>query len=144
MRFLFEAGFEIAYMSPNDPLGCLETDWREYLQDRGHRICRTPPRMSVVRSRNGRKARYRWLLLVGQGLKRVLGKSELSSIRQHVEQAKSLREATYLVVGFVQEPQRIIVLPAEAALGDRCVYSDKGGIAWHHQDCRSLQKGQDE
>lgn len=77
---LFETGFAIASMHPNDPLGCLETDWREYLQDRGHHICRTPPRMSVVRSRNGRKARYRWPLLAGQGLKQVLGRWELSGI----------------------------------------------------------------
>jgi hypothetical protein len=86
----------------------------------------------MIRSRNDKKNRYRLLLLVGQNRKRPLSNSELSKIHYHLKQAKREKEAAYLVVGFLQKPRRIIVLPANSALEARCVYSDKGGIAWDY------------
>jgi len=117
-------------MNLNNVLGCLEAKWRNYLKQRGHCIYKSGSYLRVVRSRNGKKARYRWLLLTGHGPRRILSKSEQSNIRQHLRQAKTQQAATYLVVGFIQEPRRIIVLPAKAALNAQCVRSDKGGIAW--------------
>jgi len=84
----------------------------------------------VVRSRDGSKVRYRWLLLVGEQPIRRLNKSERVEIRHHLNQAKKERERAYLVVGFRRAPRRIVVLPADAALKARRVRSDKGGIAW--------------
>ena len=117
-------------MNLNDTLQCLEADWRKYLGNRGHYTCRTETCLRAVRSRNSKKARYRWVLLIGRGPRRILSESEQSNIRWHVRQAKTQKEAAYLVVGFVQEPRRIIILPADAALKAKCVRSDKGGIAW--------------
>lgn len=57
--------------------------------------------------------------------------SELRNIRSHLRQAKQKKENVYLVVGFVHEPKRIVVLPADAALKAKCINSDKGGIDWN-------------
>ena len=117
-------------MNPDDVLGCLEAKWQNYLEERGHYIYKTGSNHCVVRSRNSNNVRYRWLLLVGQYPKRILSKLEQAYIHRHLGQAETKKEATYLVVGFMQEPRRIIVLPANTALRVRCVRSDKGGIAW--------------
>ena len=117
-------------MNTGDALGCLESKWRDYLENKGHRIHKSGSYLSVVRSRNSKKDRYRWLLLIGQGLKRTLSKSEISNIHQHLREAKLRKEVTFLVVGFVKEPSSIVVLPVDAALKGGLVRSDKGGIAW--------------
>jgi len=111
-------------------MGCLESKWRDYLENRGHRIHKSGSYLSIVRSRNSKKDRYRWLLLIGHGLKRAFSKPELSNIRQHLREAKLRKEVTFLVIGFVKEPSSIVVLPADAALKAGLVRSDKGGIAW--------------
>ena len=117
-------------MNLNDVLSCLEAKWRNYLEEHEHRIYQAGSSLDVIRSRNSDKARFRWLLLIGEQPVHRLNKPEQAYIHQHLKRAKTQKEATYLVVGFVQEPRRIIVLPADAALKARCVRSDKGGIAW--------------
>jgi hypothetical protein len=119
-----------APMSLNDILGCVESKWRMYLKQRGHYIYKTRNSNRVIISRNSNKAKYRWLLLTGKGSRRVLTKSEQAYIRQHIQQTKVRKETPYLVIGFVQEPRRVVILPAESALKARYVRSDKGGIAW--------------
>jgi hypothetical protein len=54
------------------------------------------------------------------------------SVHQHLKEASMYEEATYLVVGFTQEPRRIVVLPVDKALKAGCIRSDKGGIAWDY------------
>ncbi len=131
MRCPYEVAFKIALMNQNDILHCLEVGWLKYLQNRGHYIYHQGGTyLPVIRSRNHKKGRYRWLLLVGHGLKRTLSKPELSNVRQNLRQAKREKEVTYLVVGFTQEPRRIVILPAGSALKTGYVHSDKGGIAW--------------
>ena len=117
-------------MNLRHTLDCLEAKWLEYLRQRGHYIYKARPCMHGIRSRNGKKVRYRWLLLAGQGSKHTFNGFELSNVRRHLKQAEKLGEAAYLVVGFAQGPRRIIVLPAEAALNARHVFADRGGIAW--------------
>ena len=119
-------------MNLNDALACLEAKWRNYVEERGHYIYKTGGDLSVVRSRNANKVRYCWLLLVGHCPDRLLSRSEHADIRYHLRQAKQKKEKVYLVVGFVHEPRRIVVLPADAALKAGRVHSDKGGIYW---DC---------
>ena len=117
-------------MNPDDALGCLESKWRDYLEERGHFVYQTRTCQPAIRSRKGKKARYRWLLLIGHDPRRILSKSEQSNVRRHLRQAKTQKEVTYLVVGFIQEPGRIIILPANSALKAQCFRSDTGGIAW--------------
>jgi hypothetical protein len=117
-------------MNLDDALGCLETEWRDYLEERGHRIHYIGSCFRILKSRNHKKARYRWLLLVSEVSKRLFSKEEQGYIRHQLSQAKTLKEATYLVAGFVKEPSRIIVIPARAALKAGHIRSDKGGIAW--------------
>ena len=119
-------------MKPNPILSCLEAAWCDYLEQRGHRICRSIIRQPVIRSRNGRKARYRWLLLAGRRTIKMIDRSERADIRYHIGRAKEAKEDVYLVVGFPEEPRRIIVLPADKALRTRVVRSDKGGIDWEY------------
>jgi len=108
----------------------LVTKWRDYLEVCDHHVYRTKSSLRVIRSRNGKRGRYLWLLLTGHGPERILSKTEQSDIRWHLEQARKLKENTYLVVGFTQEHGRIIILPAKAAMKTQCIRSDKGGIEW--------------
>ncbi|MGA2916616.1 MAG: hypothetical protein ABSE89_11380 [Sedimentisphaerales bacterium] len=117
-------------MSFNQHLSCLQSKWQELLENRGHRIYHSSYHPDIIRSRNGFRKRYRWILLTGEDAKRTLTKTEQLHIRHHLKQAEAQRETAYLVVGFVEEPRRIIVLPARMALNASFVRSDKGGIAW--------------
>jgi hypothetical protein len=68
--------------------------------------------------------------LIGCDPKRELTRSEQAYIRRHIRQARLHKETTYLVAGFIEEPKRIIAIPARAALKAGYIRSDKGGIAW--------------
>jgi hypothetical protein len=117
-------------MDLNQAMSCLKAKWQELLEHRGHNIYQKQTSPNVIRSRSGFKKRYRWILLTGGDTKRTLTKSEQLHIRHHLKQAEAQRETAYLVVGFVGEPRRIIVLPATTVLNASFVRSDKGGIAW--------------
>jgi len=108
----------------------LKEKWLDCLSKQGHYILNRDGTITIVRSRNGKKGRYRWLLQVSENPTRVFSRSELAGIRQHLRQAKQAKESTYIVVGFLIEPRRIVVVPAAAALKAGCVRSGKGGIAW--------------
>jgi hypothetical protein len=114
-----------------DTLYHLETKWRDYLKERGDQVSQEARHFTVLTRRNHKKQRYRWLLLSSAGHSKLTpGKSCRAEIHYHLRQAKTRKEATYLVVGFTKEPRRIVVLPANAALKARCIRPDKGGIAW--------------
>jgi hypothetical protein len=117
-------------MNPNSTQGCLKAKWRELLDKGGHHIHLKTSHRNIIRSRNGFKKKYRWILLTGEDAKHTLTKSEQLHIRHHLKQAEAGLETAYLVVGFIGEPKRIVVLPAGTALNVSSVRSDKGGIAW--------------
>lgn len=117
-------------MNPNGMLGCLEARWRKLLEQRGHYIYRKIIHPNVIRSRNDSKKRYRWLLRIEDSPTRHLSKSERAEIQQHLRQAKRCKEIAYLVIGFTQEPKRIVAIPAVVALEAGYISSNKGGIAW--------------
>jgi hypothetical protein len=108
----------------------LEQKWREYLERRGHRLNKRAPQPGTILFRNAKRKRYRWLLLIGDRHVRRLSGSEAAIVREHLWEARRKKEQCYLVVGFLREPRRIVVIPAAAALKSRCIRSDKGGIAW--------------
>ena len=68
-------------MDLDDTLYWLEVDLLNYLEYKGHYVYhRGGDHLPVMRSSNHKKGRYRWLFLAGHGLKRILSKSEMSSI----------------------------------------------------------------
>jgi hypothetical protein len=117
-------------MTLDRQLSCLNAKWQELLDRGDHRIYHIANHPNIIRSHNGFRKRYRWILLIGENSKRTLTKSEQLYIRHHLRRAEAQRETAYLVVGFMQEPKRIIVLPARTVLNISFVRSDKGGIAW--------------
>ncbi len=117
-------------MNLNGMLDCLKTAWQNYLEKRSHQVRQNTGHLCVLKSRDQEKQRYRWLIFVAKLPILEISKSEQAEIRQHLKQAKSHKETAYLVIGFTQEPRRIVILPAEAALKTGFVRSDKGGIAW--------------
>ena len=117
-------------MSDRTMLDLLRDSWLACLLKDCHRVAGARGATIVIRSRNGKNRRYRWLLWVSDGPTRRFSRSEQADICQHLAQAKRHREAAYLVVGFLPEPRRIVVLPASAAMRAGYVRSDKGGIAW--------------
>lgn len=117
-------------MDSNAALRCLEVSWRGYLEEKGHYVYESKRAPGAISSRNSKKNRYRWLLLAAQTPYRILTRYELLNVRRHLRQAKAGNEAVYLVVGFQQDPRRIVAVPAKTVLKTRRIYSDKGGIAW--------------
>jgi len=117
-------------MDSNQARSCLKASWQRLLENRGHYIYRKTIHPNVIRSRNGSKKRYRWLLQIENSPTRRLSKSEQDYIRYHIKQAKSRREIAYLVIGFTQEPRRIVAILAKTALKAGQIRCDKGGIAW--------------
>jgi hypothetical protein len=117
-------------MSDRIMLDLLKDSWLACLLKDCHRVAGESGATAVIRSRNGKNRRYRWLLWVSEGRTRRFSRSEQAGVRRHIAQAKRHREAAYLVVGFLPEPRHIVVLPASAAMRAGCVRSDKGGIAW--------------
>ena len=117
-------------MSDRIMLDLLKDSWLACLLKDCHRVAGESGATAVIRSRNGNNRRYRWLLWVSEGPTRTFSRSERADIRLHLSQARRLRETLYLVVGFLPEPRRIVVVPASAAVRAGCVRSDKGGIAW--------------
>ena len=111
-------------------LDVLRDSWLACLLKESHRVAGGRGATALVRSRNGNNRRYRWLLWVSDSPTRTFSRYEQADICRHLAQAKRHREAAYLVVGFLPEPRRIVVLPASAAMRAGCVRSDKGGIAW--------------
>ena len=117
-------------MDSSAALRCLEVSWQGYLEEKGHDIYEGNRVPRAILSRDSRKERYRWLLLVAETPYRIISGHELMNIRRHLREAEAGNEAVYLVVGFRQDPRRIVVVPARTVLKTRCVLSDKGGIAW--------------
>jgi len=117
-------------MVPNSLFTCLRAKWLNYLINSNHSIYIGDTEFYIIRSRDCNNKRYRWLLLLGYSPKRVLNIPERRMIHRHIRKAKTRKEKLYLVVGFTQEPARIIILPAVAALKSRYISSDKGGIDW--------------
>ena len=59
-----------------------------------------------------------------------LNRPDTTAIRQCLRESRHRKEQCYLVVGFLQEPRRVAVVPAAAALKTQRIRSDVGGIAW--------------
>jgi hypothetical protein len=59
-----------------------------------------------------------------------LNRPDTTAIHQCLRESRHRKEQCYLVVGFLREPGRIVVVPAAAALKARRIRSDKGGLAW--------------
>ena len=117
-------------MNQNWELHCLRVKWVDYLQQRGHRICQTAINNNIIKSSNHIKTKYRWLLYISDCCEHKFNSAEKALIRRYVKQAGAQKESIYLVIGFTQEPRRVVILPADAAVKAGCVSSDKGGIAW--------------
>jgi hypothetical protein len=117
-------------MNLNGELGCLKAKWLELLDNGGHNIHLKANQPNIIRSRNGSKKRYRWILLTGEDVRRTLTKLEQLHIRLHLRKAEAQFEQAYLVIGFMTEPKKIVVLPARTALNASFVHSNKGGIVW--------------
>ena len=117
-------------MSDRITLDLLRDSWLACLLRECHRVAGGRGTAAVIRSKSSNSHRYRWLLWVSEYPTRNLNGAEQALIRRHLGQARRSRESVYLVVGFVQEPRRIVVVPAEAGLKAGRVQSGKGGIAW--------------
>lgn len=117
-------------MNPDGKLGSLKAKWQELLDKSGHNIRQKRTSPDVISSRNGFRKKYRWILMTSENARRTFTKFEQSHIRHNLKQAQAQLETAYLVVGFVEEPRKIIVIPAKTALNASFVRSDKGGITW--------------
>ena len=111
------------------PANYLKARWRKYLEEKGHFIYKTA-RHNIIRSRNRTPTKYHWLFLTGQGRKRILNKADRLRIREYLNKIRKPDHSVYLVVGFVSEPDRIVIIPASRALANGYVSSEKGGIDW--------------
>lgn len=104
--------------------------WACYLQRRGHRVKVISGAPDMLRARNGRGERYRWLLLHAKGSTRRLTAIEHEHIQRQLRRAEKTREQVYVVVVFDRANRRVVMLPAARAARIGRVHADKGGIAW--------------
>jgi hypothetical protein len=109
-------------------LVCLRSKWKAYIQRHGHTTA-SREHLNVIRSFDEKGRCYRWLLLVSNTPEHRLSRSERGFVRMHLRGAKK-GERVYLVVGFPNEPGRMVALPGQNALAAGRLYSDRAGIAW--------------
>jgi len=117
-------------MADGYPLGSLEDSWLTLLVEQGHDPLAQPLQLGVMHFRNGKGKTFRWLLILSSEAVRVLSTEEKALIRWHVSQARKIGERAFLVVGFLSEPKRIVVMLASRALRAAGIWKDRGGIAW--------------
>jgi hypothetical protein len=117
-------------MGDHIQLDLLRDWWLAYLLRQGHHVVGEPESIVVIRSRNGRRKPYRWLLMTCEGPARGLTREEHGRLRKEIALASRSQERPYVVVGFTGEPRRIVAIPTSSALAARVVRSDRGGIAW--------------
>jgi hypothetical protein len=109
-------------------LRCLRKQWEEHLLRHGHFVRQmSDPR--VLRSCDRRGECHRWLLLVGNRPEHRLRRWEQDFIRIHLRDRRE-EDKVYLVVGFSDEPGRIVALPARTALKAGHIDADRAGVAW--------------
>jgi hypothetical protein len=108
----------------------LRDSWLACLGSRGHRVAAVPEDIVVIRSRNGSRKSFRWVLTTSDEPARVFSTDERRRLRSEIALATRSREKPFVVVGFSREPRRIVAIPASAALAAGVIRSDRGGIAW--------------
>ena len=117
-------------MSDDDQIDLLRDSWLSYLLKQSHDVAGEPESIIVIRSRNGKRKPYRWLLMTSDEPARVFRIDERRRLRSEIARATRSREKPFVVVGFSREPRRIVAIPAPAALAAGVVRSDRGGIVW--------------
>jgi len=111
-------------------LDLLRDWWLAYLLRQGHKVLDTHGYIVVIRSRNGSRRRFRWLLMACEEPACAFSREERARLRREIALASRSREKPYLVVGFTGELRRIVAIPTSSALAAGVVRSDRGGIAW--------------
>ncbi len=106
-------------------------EWTSYLEQRGHRVRRTRGGLCMLLSRNGRAARYRWLLIHVEGSMRRLTPIEREQIGREHRRGQKAGEQVYIVVRFSRPVDTVIVLSADKAVRSSRLSAGKGGIPWH-------------
>ena len=111
-------------------LELLRDSWLAYLLGQGHRVVEAQGNIVVIRSRNGSRRRFRWLLMACEEPARAFSREERARLRREIALALRSQEKPYIVVGFAGKSRRIVVIPASSAVAAGVVRSDRGGIAW--------------
>jgi hypothetical protein len=111
-------------------LELLRDSWLAYLLGQGHRVVEAQGNIVVIRSRNGSRRRFRWLLMACEEPACAFSREERARLHREIALALRSQEKPYIVVGFAGKSRRIVVIPAAVALRARRVRSDVGGIAW--------------
>jgi hypothetical protein len=106
-------------------------EWIAYIEERGHRVGKTPVVSGVVLSKSGRTRRYRWICLHSKDATRRLTAIEHEVIKRQLELAQKGKDWAYVVVKFETPMPKVVVLPAEKAARMGVISSDKGGIPWN-------------
>jgi len=119
-------------MGTDAALGCFAREWAHYLQHHGHRLSRPDDARGTLRSVNGQRQRYRWVLLTAEEDSLLLSDPQRKHIRSQARLARRARERCYVVVKFGHPGGKALAVPAEQALAMRRLRSDWAGIPW---DC---------
>jgi hypothetical protein len=101
-----------------------------YLEECGHYIYESKSYPELIRSRYGKKNRYRWLLFLCQDPDRFFSESEVKLIQQQLKLVRQWRERLYLVIGFTFVHGLIIILPADRISKKGYARVEIGGIDW--------------
>lgn len=109
------------------PSFSLRDTWHAMLKRRKHDIV-VDPDHRVLHSQDDQHRRFRWLLFTSFGRMRRLSSAERTWIRRHDRWATRCEENAYLVIHVMEDPPRLVVLPARHAFPPNTLDLTRGGI----------------
>jgi hypothetical protein len=125
----FQESAEQGRMAGRNPLRSFVWEWACYLAHRGHNVKVVAP-LGIVRSRNGKGAAFRWLLLHSRRATRTLTAIDHESILNQLRLGQQAGQQVFVAIKFERPVAKVVVLPAASAARMARVGSDKGGITW--------------
>jgi hypothetical protein len=111
-------------------LACLQRQWMDFLQARGHHVDVVKDTAPVLVSRNGSGKYYRWILFVATGVIKSLRREEAARLRTEVRRATEAGQKPFVVVHFAVPQTKLVIKPAEAVVRTKKIGSARGGISW--------------
>jgi hypothetical protein len=111
-------------------LACLQHQWMDFLQARGHHVEVVKEATAVVVSRNGSGEHYRWILFTAAGVIKSLRREETARLRMEVCRAEEAGQKPFVVIRFAVPQTKLVIKPAEVVTRTNKVGSARGGIGW--------------
>lgn len=120
-------------MATRPRAGGFARQWRDYLEGHGH-VVRGAGQAGLLTSRNGRRRRYRWLLIRAADASLLVTARDRKWLRRQRRLARNAGQRCFLVVYFAEPSSRVLVVPALRAVRAHRLTANTAGIPWPEAD----------